>query len=106
MKKNIKIINSLLTNSYIDLDIYNTNDDTNNTALDLAINNNLSEITKLLKNYKSKHSKSNELNYIKEICTKKSIVTFRTMKYLNNFIEKLVKLFKKNILKKLSVVMK
>ena len=37
MKKKLKIIKPLLTNLYIDLDIYNTNGKTNNTVLDLSL---------------------------------------------------------------------
>lgn len=49
MKENLKIVNLLLTNPNIDLYIENTDGDTNNTIIDLAIENELFEITKLLK---------------------------------------------------------
>lgn len=64
MKENLKIVNLLLTNPNIDLYIENTDGDTNNTIIDLAIENELFEITKLLKDYKSKHCKSKGLNNI------------------------------------------
>ncbi|KAK8843545.1 hypothetical protein M9Y10_024601 [Tritrichomonas musculus] len=100
MKKKLKIIKPLLTNLYIDLDIYNTNGKTNNTVLDLANKENLIKIINLLKNYKPKNTKSNEWNYTNDIINEfygNSFVTFRTIKYLNNLIEKFLRIIGQSI---------